>query len=142
MTTDQVSCMDVTDEQVLAWEARRIDAQLNGDINDLGNLFSQELTYIHSSGYIDTYHSYLEKIKLGYIKYLEINCSNYRIQITTAAIFVICEMNAVAQVLTNKKEIHSVISTVWLPEDTDWKLRLFQSTEMDQALLAKIAQSK
>lgn len=142
MTTDQVSCMDVTDEHVLAWEAKRIDAQLNGDINGLGNLFSQELTYIHSSGYIDTYHSYLEKIKLGYIKYLEINCSNYKIQITAAAVFVTCEMNAIAQVLTNKKEIRSVISTVWLLEDTDWKLRLFQSTEMDQALLAKIAQSK
>jgi hypothetical protein len=127
----------ITTDQVLTWEERRVAAQLAADVATLRDLFSKELIYIHSSAYVDTYCSYLEKIEGGNLKYLQIDSYDHKVQITPGAIFVRAKMVAVADVVGTERTIRSLISTAWVPDETGWKLRLFQSTEIDQALLAR-----
>jgi hypothetical protein len=114
------------------------DAQINSDISALSLLLSEELVYIHSNGYVDNYHSYLEKINLGILNYQRIEIQTEHILIEKEIIIKHSIMMGDVIVMGINKSIHSRISTIWLLEKGFWKLRSFQSTGIDPAITTAI----
>ncbi len=108
----------------------RIEAMLGSDRQALENLLSTELRYIHSTGYIDSYQSYLEKLDLQVITYQAIACDDYQIDIKGEVAIVHSKMTASATIQGNAIVIKSLTSAVWMQEDHDWKLRYFQATPL------------
>jgi hypothetical protein len=102
------------------------NAQINSDLSALSLLLSEHLIYIHSNGYVDNYHSYLEKINLGIL--------NYQVLIEKELIIKHSIMMGDVIVMGVNKSIHSRTTTIWLLEKGFWKLRSFQSTSIDPAI--------
>ena len=109
-------------------------AQINSDLNVLSLLLSEHLIYIHSNGYVDNYHSYLEKINLGILNYQKIEIQNEKVLIEKEIIIKHSIMMGDVIVMGVNKSIHSRTTTIWLIEKGFWKLRSFQSTSIDPAI--------
>ena len=61
------------DAAVLAAQKERMQAMVRGDVEALGRLLPDDLTYTHASGVIDTKASLLASIKSGKLKYKSID---------------------------------------------------------------------
>jgi|694.fasta_scaffold05685_6 hypothetical protein len=110
------------------------NAQINSDLSALSLLLSEHLIYIHSNGYVDNYHSYLEKINLGILNYQRIEIQNEQVLIEKELIIKHSIMMGDVIVMGVNKSIHSRTTTIWLLEKGFWKLRSFQSTSIDPAI--------
>jgi hypothetical protein len=110
------------------------NAQINSDLSTLSLLLSEHLIYIHSNGYVDNYHSYLEKINLGILNYQRIEIQNEQVLIEKELIIKHSIMMGDVIVMGVNKSIHSRTTTIWLLEKGFWKLRSFQSTSIDPAI--------
>lgn len=54
-------------------EQRRWRALVTGDLEELDRLFADDLTYTHSNGMVDTKESYLEALRDGVYRYVDID---------------------------------------------------------------------
>lgn len=106
------------------------EAQLNSDWKALAELLSKQLSYVHSNGYIDCYESYLEKIQQGILRYQKIEVTPQTIQIFGELAIKTSLVKGIALVLGNPIELHNFTSTIWLKENSEWRLLLFQSTAL------------
>ncbi len=66
---------------VLAAQKERMQAMVRGDVEALGRLMADDLTYTHASGVIDTKASLLSSIKSGKLKYKSIDPGQPRVRI-------------------------------------------------------------
>jgi uncharacterized protein (TIGR02246 family) len=60
-------------EEIRALEQKRVAALVAGDVKALENIFSDDLTYTHSSGKLETKAQFLDGIKSGAVKYDAMN---------------------------------------------------------------------
>ena len=60
-------------QEVRALEQKRVSALVAGDVKTLESIFSDDLTYTHSSGKLDTKAQFLEGVKSGALKYEAMN---------------------------------------------------------------------
>ena len=116
--------------ELLELDRGRLEAMLRSDHRALKNLLSTELRYIHSTGYIDSYGSYLEKLYLQIITYQAIECDDYHIDIRGEVAIIHSKMKASATIQGSAILIKSLTSAVWMQEDNSWKMRYFQSTPL------------
>ena len=66
---------------VLAAQKDRLQAMVRGDLDALGRLLPDDLTYTHASGVADTKASLLESIKAGKLKYKAFDPGQPRVRI-------------------------------------------------------------
>jgi len=116
--------------ELLDLDKARIAAMLRSDHPALGGLLSSELRYIHSTGYVDNYKSYLEKISLKIITYQTIECDDYHIDIRGDIAILHSKMSAAASIQGASIVINSLTSAVWMRENNAWKMRYFQATPL------------
>jgi hypothetical protein len=120
-----------TEATVRALEARRTDAMVKADIATLGTLLSDDLTYFHSSGLVDTKASFIGLLKSGDLKYRSIAMSDMTVRIygetailTGRAVMVSKRVNAAEA--TN----HLNFTSVWVRANGTWKYVAWQSTKL------------
>jgi ketosteroid isomerase-like protein len=65
---------------VLAAQKERMQAMVRGDVDALGRLLPDDLTYTHASGVADTKASLLSSIKSGKLKYKSIDPGQPRVR--------------------------------------------------------------
>lgn len=108
------------------------EAQKNGDHIALSKILSKKLIYIHSTAYLDNYDSYLDKIKNKILVYQSIQADLKEIYISSEAAIVHSNMTAEVDVLNQKMHLSSLVTTIWIKEQSLWKLYSFQSTKVEQ----------
>jgi ketosteroid isomerase-like protein len=111
-------------------EDERYRAMLDGDIETLGRLLSDRLSYTHSNGDRDSKESYLQKVRDGYFVYRSVAHPVDRIEVLPGAALVIGEMHASAEVGGRLAEIRSRALAVWAQEGEDWALIAYQPTPL------------
>src|SRR4028118_32531 len=63
-------------QEVLAADARRIAAMVQGDLKALEGLLAEDLTYTHSNGQVETRTRFLEGLRAGTLRYLAVEPSD------------------------------------------------------------------
>ena len=66
-----------TADDVLTLEAQRTSAMVNADVIALDALMLESCRHVHSNGFVDTKHSYLEKLRSGAVRYLRMDASEH-----------------------------------------------------------------
>ena len=66
---------------VLAAQKERMQAMVRGDVEALGRLLADDLTYTHASGVIDTKASLVSSIQSGKLKYKSIDPGQPRVRV-------------------------------------------------------------
>jgi hypothetical protein len=108
-------------------EDQRYAAMQQKDVVKLDALLHEELTYVHSSGDIDTKSSYLNGLKNGVWTYDAITRSDQTLRVTdsVALVFNRLEVDLVAR--GQPKKLDNLALAVWVFENSQWQLVAVQS---------------
>ncbi|MGY1802509.1 nuclear transport factor 2 family protein [Blastococcus sp. SYSU D00922] len=118
---------------VLAAEDRRYEALLGPDLATLDELFSERLSYAHSSGVRDTKAEYLAKIERGYYDYARIDHPVERVELLGDSAVVVGRMTADLTVDGTPKSLDVLALAMWTRADGPWQLVAYASTPVPRS---------
>lgn len=114
-------------------EARRVEALLKADVGALDPLLAPDLTYMHSSGVLDTKESFLSSLSSGTLKYLGLDESDLRVRVY-GDLAVLTGRAAVRAARGNESVALSLALTGVYAKGGDggWRLVAWQTTRLPQ----------
>jgi hypothetical protein len=121
--------MNPTKEDLIQCDQQRHAALLAADTDTLDELFTDDVIYLHSTGVIDSKQFYLDGLKQGKTKYVQIDYqpSEYRVFNGFALIL----GKVVMQLLIGgaAKEVRALIISTWRFENNRWRMMSWQATK-------------
>jgi ketosteroid isomerase-like protein len=117
-------------QEILAADARRFVAMVQGDLAALEGLLTEDLTYTHSNGQVETRGELLESLRSGRLRYLaaEPSESAVRLQGDTAIVTGRADLRVSAQ--GRELTLPVRFTEVWVKSGGVWKLAAWQSTRI------------
>jgi ketosteroid isomerase-like protein len=117
-------------EEVLAMEARRISAFVQGDPAVLTSVLAEDLTYTHTNGQVETREQLLASISSGKIDYESIEPSDMQVRLygNTAVVTGRADMKVKAQ--GNPLAFAIRFTAVWVRGEGGWRMAAWQSTRL------------
>lgn len=120
-----------TPAEVLAVEKSRTTALVHADIQTLDKLLSDDLTYVHASGKVDTKASYLEAIRLGDLHYLSWEPKDLHVRLLSdsALLTGTYHVRAIDQRMqAESSDVHVIVLSVYAKRGGHWQQVAWQST--------------
>jgi hypothetical protein len=114
---------------VKAVELQRFEFMVKGDTTLLERLLAEDLTYVHSTGVVDTKASFLQSLSSGKLRYLALTPSEVAVRLVGTAAAVVTG-RADVKVVANGKEISfpARFTSVYAKHHGRWLLAAWQST--------------
>lgn len=113
----------------VAVEKLRI-AMIDADSNVLSALTSEQLSYGHSGGSVDSKKKFVEKIMSGKSNFVKIDLTEQSITLHDRTAIVRHILSAVTNDDGKPGEIHLKILMVWVKEKRQWKLLARQAVKL------------
>lgn len=113
----------------VAVEKLRI-AMIDADSNVLSALTSEQLSYGHSGGNVDSKKKFVEKIMSGKSNFVKIDLTEQSITLHDGTAIVRLILSAVTNDDGKPGEIHLKILMVWVKEKRQWKLLARQAVKL------------
>ena len=109
----------------------RFEAQVKADVATLEKLLAPELTYVHSSGVLDSKDGYIAAIKSGKTKYKAI--APEEVTARTFGDVTIVNGKAAVDLLSDGKDVHLVLryTDVWVKRDGKLQMVSWHSTRLN-----------
>lgn len=109
-------------------EQKRAKAMVAADVETLSALLADDLTWTHASARVDSKPTFLDALKAGRVKYLDIKLSDERIRLhgEMAIITGLTTMRAI--VGGEEKSIKNRYMNIWTRRDGSWQMIAWQST--------------
>ena len=116
------------EEEVRAVNERRFAAMVKEDFAELDRLLADDLTYIHSSGVVETKKQSIASISAKVLRYVSIQSSDVRVRVygDTAVLTGRAAMSVVAQ--GRDLNLQNLFTAVYVRQGGEWKLTVWQST--------------
>ncbi|HUL77452.1 MAG TPA: nuclear transport factor 2 family protein [Vicinamibacteria bacterium] len=118
------------EQAVLAAQDRRIAATVAGDITSLGALMTDDLTYTHSSGVVESKAEFLDGLKSGKYSYREITPRGRRTRVHGDAAVVSGPCHIVIEPGGRRTEIDLTFTELYVREGGQWRMALWHSTRL------------
>ena len=101
---------------------------MSSDVDSLEKLLTNDFTYTHNAGYTDDKSSYLQRIRMGVVRYSDGTrvTENTRIHGTTG--IMTGHMRMVAHLPRHALQLDNVFLAVWLFGEQGWRLAAWAST--------------
>ena len=117
-------------DEIRAAQAKRIEATLSGDVEELDKCYSSDLIYAHSDGRVDDRGMLLAAIASGRVDYqkIEIIEQGIRIYDNVAVITGIADFVVVARDQTNEMTLS--FTSVYVLNDGDWQFASWHSSRV------------
>lgn len=116
-------------EEVWQLEGKRRAALVAGDLKTLEALFSDEMTYTHTTGQVDTKKSYLESLRSG-VRYEAMDLSDVNIARYDSTVVMV----GVAQVAVKSPRgpirFRARFTGVWVRQHEQWRFAAWQTTRL------------
>ena len=111
-------------ELAIGLERRRKDLLMARDFEGLKTLISPKIIYVHSTGGVDTFESYFEKLANQTLVYLDVDYVELSGSLFgDDTLIVTGKMNAELVLGTEKKTVHSIYMGVWIRQpNSSWHL--------------------
>jgi ketosteroid isomerase-like protein len=118
--------------EVLQAQSRRFQATIDVDIETLGDLLADDLSYTHSTGQIDTKAEFLDSLQAQTIKYLSIEPQDMQVRLY-GDFAVITGITALRVHFGGQDRAASLrITEVHRRHDNGWQLLAYQSTRIPE----------
>lgn len=109
-------------------ENQRYQAMLDGDVDTLESLLSDNLVYTHSFGDRDTKRTYLDRVRSGFFVYNTIEHPVEHLFVTTDCAVVVGQMRATVINNGESKSLNNACLAVWAQEGAAWRFLAYQPT--------------
>jgi hypothetical protein len=111
-------------------ELSRFQAAEKNDLDTLGKLLADDLTYTHSTGVLETKEIFLGSLKSGKLQFKKIEPADLQVRVygTTALINGTAKFSVVSN--GEAKEVHIRFTDVWASRAGRWQLVAWQSTKL------------
>lgn len=119
-TSDDIATLE-------ALEDRRAAAMLAADTGTLDEILHAELTYMHSTGGVDTKASYIEGVGSGTFDYKRIDRDDVTIKVYGDIGLVFYHIDADVEIRGNLRNLDNRILAVWVRGNGAWRLLAIQS---------------
>ena len=132
LASSSAPALRAADAPAIEADRARFEAQIKADVATLEKLLAPELTYVHSSGVLDTKDAYIDAIKSGKTKYKSIVPEEVSAR-TFGDVSVVNGKATVVLLPPDGKEItlHIRYTDVWVKRDGRWQMVSWQSTRLN-----------
>jgi len=117
-------------KEILAQDARRIEAMVAADLKTLGEILRDDLTYIHSSGQIETKAQVIDEIATGKLKYRALVPSEQTVRVLGDSVLVTGRAQIKATSGGKALGFWVRFTEVWVRSEKTWQLVAWQSTRL------------
>lgn len=117
-------------KEILAQDARRIEAMVKVDVATLGEILRDDLTYIHSSGQIETKAQVIDEIATGKLKYRALVPSEQTVRVLGDTALVTGRAQIKATSGGKALGFWVRFTEVWARSEKTWQLVAWQSTRL------------
>jgi len=120
-------------ERILEIDRSRIEAMVAGDEEALECFFTEDLTYAHTNGVLDTKATLIDKIRTGAYDYAGIETDEILVKTIGdgAAVLTGTAVLAVRTSAGKTVEIPIRFTSVYVRDDARWKMTAWQSTRTE-----------
>jgi hypothetical protein len=116
-------------EEVWQLEAKRRAAQIAGDLKTLEALASDELTYAHTNGMVDTKKSYLKALGSG-VNYETIDVSDVSIAAYDSSVVMVGLVQIAVKSKSGPIGFRARFTSVWAKQQDRWRWVAWHTTRM------------
>jgi hypothetical protein len=117
-------------DAVKAAELQRFEAATKNDLETLGKLLSDDLTYTHSTGILESKTVFLESLKSGKLQFKKIEPADLQVRVFGAT--AVINGTATLAVVSDgqPKDVHIRFTDVWVSGKSGWQMVAWQSTKV------------
>jgi hypothetical protein len=119
-----------TEDAVLRAQDRRFGLTAGGDLDELGRMLTDDMTYTHSTAAVDTRAEFLDSLRSGRVRYLSIEPEERSVRVYGDAAVV----QGVAHVLVKADErdidVRLRFTELYVHQGGSWKMALWHSTRV------------
>jgi ketosteroid isomerase-like protein len=117
-------------ETVLDLDRIRRDAMTKADVDTLGDLFADEMVWIHATARVDTKAGLLDAIGSGSTKYLSIDVTDETVRDFGDVVLVSGIAAMTAEIKGETRELRNRFTIVWVRRGASWQVVNWQSTSI------------
>ena len=118
------------EQDVAAAQDRRIAATVGADLEALGAMMTEDMTYTHSSGVTETRAEFLDGLKTGKYVYRAIVPRDRTIRVHGDAGVVSGPCHVVIEPGGKRTEIDLYFTELYVKEGSRWRMALWQATRL------------
>ena len=122
----------LTTSQVNDLEDRRYAAMVEGDLETLDELLSDDVMYAHSDATVDSKASYFEMLRNGTLVYDSLEHATESVLFRPGVAIVSGKMSGSIHMHGAAKTLNSCVAAVWVEENGRWRLAAFQPTRIPE----------
>ena len=119
-------------ETIEALDGERMRAMVAGDVDTLGRILADDLTYVHTSSAVDTKASMLESIGNGNLNYRKMAARNVMARTCGDAAIVNGEADVEVTSGGNDLTFSLRFTDVYVNGDAGWQMVAWQSTRLPE----------
>jgi hypothetical protein len=116
------------EREILEADDVRVKGLLSNDIDAVEKLLGDDLTYVHSSGRLDTKETYMDALRSGRTRYLTMDLSDVEGRGLGDTGVITNIFDAKVQTANGEVTLHSRALLVYAKRDGRWQLIAYEST--------------
>jgi hypothetical protein len=120
------------EKEISQLESRRFQAMMQADTAVLDSILSDELTYIHTSGQVDTKAQFIEALRSGELKYESISPDDVKVRIHKAAAVVAGHARMKVKSRGQTQSFSIRFLDVYARRNDRWQMVAWQSTRVPE----------
>jgi ketosteroid isomerase-like protein len=119
-----------SEDEILEIENQRIQAMIAGDLATLERLLADDLSYVHSTGQVESKQEFLARLKSGDLKYRAMPREEVKVRILGCAAIVTGKAKADVESKGLKLSFPMRFTDIYVKRAERWQLIAWQSTRM------------
>jgi ketosteroid isomerase-like protein len=125
-----VTAAESPEDEIRAADARRMAAMVRADVQELGSLLADELTYTHSSGQVETREQLLATISSGKLDYVSMVPSEDQVRVYGNTAVRTGRADVKVRAGGQENVLALRFTEVWVKGEGGWRLVVWQSTRL------------
>ena len=124
--------MGPAEQELAAAQRARFDATVAGDVAALNRLFGDDLTYLHSTGRMDTKVSFIQRLGENGLPYRGFDIEEQQVRVFGDAGFHTAVIMLTQRGADGEHSHRSRCTSVWARRDGQWQEVLWQATRLPE----------
>ncbi len=119
-----------SEQAVLAAHEQRRVATLAGDADAVGAMMTDDLTFTHANGVVESKAEFLDALETGRLKYKTLTDDEYQVRVHGDTGIVSGTCHIVVDASGTEFDIRVLFTELWVKKGEDWQMVLWHATNL------------